>query len=467
MGDSPVTKERPGTLFTVWVSGAMAGLSLLLTTAVAAGDGMNATGYRVDDLPGLQGDPGFAQYAGYLDVAPQRGGRMFFWMTEADVQTEDTPVVIWLDGGPGDSSLNALFWENGPLRVDLAGTVTLADARWNRHADMVYVDQPLGTGFSVVDTAGAVTTREQVVEDFLAFLDAFYAVFPDKRERPLYLSGESFAGHYIPDFARAIIDRNARGEAPAALRLEGLLIISAMVDPLIQFHADIDYAQGAGLIDARQRTVVEDQFTIFKAAIDDGTADQDSFNAMLGSILQYTGSTTVGVNMYDISRYDVAAGFLWPAEEMGAMTAYLNREDVRQAIHVGDFSGEFGGFSETVFEDLMPYFYVSTAPVLAGLLEELPVLMAAGQWDMMSNHIGQERLLAALDWTGREGFAQVERGVWMLADQPVGYGRAYGNLTYLMVIGGSHMLPFTQPDASEDMLRRFLAGEGFDDFMLE
>ncbi|KAJ6581885.1 Alpha/Beta hydrolase protein [Mycena capillaripes] len=149
-------------------------------------------------------------FAGNIDV--QRAGHpnntLFFWALEktsgsltAAKSTE--PWGIWLNGGPGSSSMVGFFLENGPVRIAANGTISQNPYSWNKVADYIWIDQPVGTGFATADAAGYIADEDQMGADFMGFLANLVKVFPNLATRPLHLTGESYAGVYIPYIMKA------------------------------------------------------------------------------------------------------------------------------------------------------------------------------------------------------------------------------------------------------------------------
>ncbi|KAG8818982.1 hypothetical protein FRC17_010641, partial [Serendipita sp. 399] len=137
-------------------------------------------------------------------------------LTAAENERSNEPWLIWLNGGPGSSSMYGLFAENGPMLLAYGEGQTTGPRRaiqenpwsWHKQADIIYVDQPVGTGYSTVDTSGFVADEDQMAQDFVNFLKNLASIFPSLKHRPLYLTGESYAGTYIPYIAKALtIDR--------------------------------------------------------------------------------------------------------------------------------------------------------------------------------------------------------------------------------------------------------------------
>ncbi|KAG6377286.1 Alpha/Beta hydrolase protein [Boletus reticuloceps] len=151
-------------------------------------------------------------WAGNIPV--QRAGHpnntLFFWASESSggsfTDNSDKPWGIWLNGGPGASSLAGLLFENGPIHILSNYSVVQNQYAWSTVADYVWVDQPVGTGFSTVGADGLVADEGQVGADFMGFLANFVKVFPNLATRPLHLTGESYAGTYIPYIAKAYFE---------------------------------------------------------------------------------------------------------------------------------------------------------------------------------------------------------------------------------------------------------------------
>ncbi|KAI0753313.1 alpha/beta-hydrolase [Daedaleopsis nitida] len=133
---------------------------------------------------------------------------LFFWgferqgrngsLTAPAYANNTEPWIIWLQGGPGSSGMLGFSTENGPIQVLSNGSWVVNPFSWNTLADTIWIDQPVGTGFSTADTTGYVAGEDQMAEDFLGFLRNLVSVFPSLATRPLFLTGESYAGTYIP-----------------------------------------------------------------------------------------------------------------------------------------------------------------------------------------------------------------------------------------------------------------------------
>ncbi|CAL1714177.1 unnamed protein product [Somion occarium] len=144
-------------------------------------------------------------FAGNIGVnrAGHPNNTLFFWGWEKDqgslTDADNTdPWGIWLNGGPGSSSLLGLLFENGPIRINGDYSASPNSFSWNRLADYFWIDQPVGTGFATADSEGYAQDEDEVARDFWGFVENLVKVFPNLKNRPLYLTGESYSGRYIP-----------------------------------------------------------------------------------------------------------------------------------------------------------------------------------------------------------------------------------------------------------------------------
>ena len=122
-------------------------------------------------------------------------------MAQNELPITDLPLV-WLNGGPGCSSLEGLTEENGPFYFPgNASTPTSNPNSWTQLADVLYIDQPVGAGYS--DGSFQASLNAQVTQDFASWLQAFYDISPSLRHKNTYIMGESYAGVHVSCFNKA------------------------------------------------------------------------------------------------------------------------------------------------------------------------------------------------------------------------------------------------------------------------
>jgi carboxypeptidase D len=147
-------------------------------------------------------------YAGTLSIDSNQNNtnRLWFWFFPSDNPAASDEVTIWLNGGPGCSSLDGLLQENGPFSWQSGTYAPVQNPySWVNLTNMIYIDQPVGTGFS--PGVPVINSEKDVATQFLGFWKNFYNEF-DLIGKKVYITGESYAGQYIPYIASAMLDTN-------------------------------------------------------------------------------------------------------------------------------------------------------------------------------------------------------------------------------------------------------------------
>lgn len=199
-------------------------------------------------------------YSGYLTVDERYDSNLFFWFFPAATNYSEVPVLLWLQGGPGASSMYGLFNENGPLKIE-NNTVKLREESWNKHHSVLYIDNPVGSGFSFTKD-GYAQNETKVGEDLYQALKQFFLLFPELQKNEFFLTGESYAGKYVPAVAHTIHKHNQKSQFQ--INLKGLAIGNGLCDPEHQLEYS-KYLYQLGLIDSQQQAEMikaENQGTI-------------------------------------------------------------------------------------------------------------------------------------------------------------------------------------------------------------
>ncbi|GAB9477760.1 Serine carboxypeptidase 47, partial [Globisporangium polare] len=193
------------------------------------------SGLRVDN-PFVCGDT--KNEAGYIKLANKKDGHYFYWFFESkSADPSNDPLVIWLTGGPGGSSMIALMNENGPCTVNSDLSTKHNAYSWNSQANMIWLDQPIGVGYSYGAPQDADFNGTDVGENLYWFLQGFIEKHPEFDNRAFFLTGESYAGHYIPAGAHYLMEQNELGsKQPGSkkINLQGIAIGNGWVNPVVQ-----------------------------------------------------------------------------------------------------------------------------------------------------------------------------------------------------------------------------------------
>jgi len=153
---------------------------------------------------------------------------MHYWVVESQTDPANDPIAFWTNGGPGCSGLLGFLTELGPFRTDNKDlTLSLNPWSWNKIANMVFIEQPCGVGFSYSDdpesTGDYKTDDAQAAKDNYALIAAFFVKFPQYAKNKLYIASESYGGHYMPQLSKEIVDRNTAGQDPY-MNFRGMMV---------------------------------------------------------------------------------------------------------------------------------------------------------------------------------------------------------------------------------------------------
>ncbi|NP_001313085.1 serine carboxypeptidase-like precursor [Nicotiana tabacum] len=412
------------------------------------------------NLPYL-GDSGatvqdLGHHAGYFRLAHTKAARMFYFLFESRSNKND-PVVIWLTGGPGCSSELALFYENGPFKLSNNMSLVWNDFGWDKVSNLIYVDQPTGTGFSYSTDDSDIRRNETgVSNDLYDFLQEFFKAHPDYVNNDFYITGESYAGHYIPAFASRVNQGNKNKEG-ININLKGFAIGNGLTNPEIQYKAYTDYALDMKLINQTDYDAINELYPQCQQEIrlcGNGSDDAclDGFGHctnIFSSIMDVVGDK----NYYDIRK--ICQGSL--CYDFSGMETYLNDDQVKQALGVPT-SIDFVSCSSTVYQAMEADWMKNLEVGIPQLLEDgINLLIYAGEYDLICNWLGNSNWVHAVEWSGQKDFGAAPSVSFTVDGEEKGIQKSYGPLTFLKVHDAGHMVPMDQPKAALEMLQRWTA----------
>ena len=263
--------------------------------------------------------------AGLLPAGPSAS--LFYWLTPARSGNATAPLLVWLNGGPGASSMMGLFMELGPYTVSPDG-LSLGPPReysWNADHHVLFVDQPAGTGFSVATAAsGYANTQAEVGETFLRFMQAFYSKYPSMRRCDLFLTGESYAGKYLPSIANAILQGS---DGAVRSYLKGVVIGNGLTVPReMTISVPISY-HSVGLLDRAQQETASDLAAACVALID---AKNWSGATHARSVLfDFIGTASGPMSAPNVDNFQVYGEY-----NNSALTKFLNLPETKAMLNL-------------------------------------------------------------------------------------------------------------------------------------
>lgn len=420
--------------------------------------------HRVRGLPGLNSADEPIHYAGHILVDQVNNGHFFYWLFESPQDASNKPLIIWLNGGPGCSSMDGLFLELGPFRLSDDGrSVRLNPYSWHKAGNLLFVDQPVGTGLSFTSKDGSAKNDEAVNAHFTVFLSNFFEKYPAyvtatagerRTTRPIVFSGESHAGHYIPSLVAHLLKLNKDSNG-LVFNVDGMALGNPWIDPMLQYNP-ADFAHGLGLLSAGQSNHLKVQEGVCQQFLSKGVLYHSSCLDLLDHVVD--GGTLHGASkvlMYDVRQFVHSSRSFPPGHDK--VEDYLNRADVRAAIHASATPHRYVECADPPYTALVKQDGKGVTKELAEALQAgVRTLVYSGQFDLICNHLSTETVLNALPWSGKAEWNKAPSGVWLLDKRPVGYQRSFKNLQSLLVLDAGHMVPMDVPVVALQMITSFV-----------
>lgn len=415
-----------------------------------------------ENHPETLGIDNVKQYTGYLDVLGL-DKHFFYWFFELRNDPENDPVILWLNGGPGCSSLTGLFFELGPSLINATLQPVHNPFSWNNNALIIFLDQPVGVGYSY--TGGEdVKNTATAAKDVFVFLELFFQKFSKFASNDFHIAGESYAGHYIPQFAVEIIEH-----ADRSFNLLSVLIGNGITDSLIQSASYKPMGCGEGgykpVLTEKQCDQMERDYpkcaALNRACYEIPLALTCVPATIYCEERLFGPYQETGLNPYDIRRTcDNEGGECYTEALYGE--DFLNLDYVKEAVGASNID-IFLSCDETVFRNFLADGDESKPfqPLVKKLVEKgIPVLIYAGDKDYICNWVGNKMWVEALDYKHHNEFASAPMKAWYTAyGEKAGEVKNYENFTFLRVYDAGHMVPHDQPEASLDMVNRWIAGD--------
>ncbi|RIB10238.1 carboxypeptidase S1, CPD-S1 [Gigaspora rosea] len=407
-------------------------------------------------------DSSVKQYSGYLNITTD--ANMFFWFFESRNNPKNSPLTIWLSGGPGISSMAPLFEQIGPCTVDNTNKSILSVNSWNNVSNLLFIDQPIGVGFSY--GTHMVNTSEQAASDIYNFLQRFFTVFPQYASLDLHLFSESYGGHYgniTHEESKLIMQNNNlinNGKKDLIpINLKSCGIAGAWVDPAIQMGSYINFAENntyKSLLDQQSIKKMSDAWIICKHNIAEcykTNSKQDCTIANITCKGNYFGLfvKNSGVGVYDIRTKNGLPDSIY--------RNYLEKSVVLNSIGVNTEATKFTEVDNKVysrFADSGDIIHSMKSQVEFLLDNNIPIMFYTGDADFICNWMGGNEMAESLKWKRHQNFKNATFQEWTVDGVKIGEIRKVEGLWFVKVFESGHLIANSQPKNSLELFKKWI-----------
>ncbi|KAK9091672.1 hypothetical protein Sjap_024849 [Stephania japonica] len=394
---------------------------------------------------------------GYLPINSNSSSSIYFAFYEAQkpvLPLPQTPLLVWLQGGPGCSSMIGNFFELGPWRVANSNSLPVLKPNpgaWNHMFGLVFLDNPIGTGFSIAATTEEIPRdQETVAKHLFIALKSFILLNPSFKSRPIYITGESYAGKYVPAIGSYILQQNSRLPLSRKVNLKGVAIGNGLTDPEIQVTTHAITGYYTGLINAKQKKQLAEMQT---KAVSLTRAGKwiDAVEAR-GEVLDNLQNMTGLATLYDLRRKT--------PYELELVVELLENDYVKEALGVNK-SVVWEACSRVVADALQDDVMKSVRFMVEDILKKKTrVLLYQGQFDLQDGVVSNEAWIKKMKWNGLERFLNADRKVWEVKGEVAGYVQTWGALSEVVVSGAGHPVPADQAVNSQALIQDWVLQRG-------
>ncbi|XP_060757298.1 retinoid-inducible serine carboxypeptidase [Neoarius graeffei] len=402
----------------------------------------------------------------YVDV--RDGAHMFWWLYYANSSSasfQDLPLVMWLQGGPGGSSCGfGNFAEIGPLDTNLQPRET----SWVNAASVLFVDNPVGTGYSYTDSYGALTKDvAMVASDMMVLLQHFFSKNPEFQSIPFYIFSESYGGKMAAAISLELTKAIQKGSIKC--NFAGVALGDSWISPLDSVLTWGRYLYSTSLLDDFGLSKVMRAAEEVQKAIEQ--EQYDTATQLWGVAENVVEQNTNGVNFYNILTQN--SDMLKSSTENKGYLSTLKRRHVqplhgqtldelmngpiREKLGIIPKNVTWGGQAEDVFASMSGDFMKPVIDIVDELLAAgVNVTVYNGQLDLIVDTIGQEAWVKKLKWDGLKQFNQMK---WTALEDPQSTGQTgafykiYKNFAFYWILKAGHMIPSDQGPMALRMLK--------------
>ncbi|XP_015615664.1 serine carboxypeptidase-like 13 isoform X3 [Oryza sativa Japonica Group] len=444
-----------------------------------------AAGVAVTSLPGFDGPLPFSLETGYVEVNESTGVRLFYYFVQSEKDPDVDPLLLWLSGGPGCSSLSGLTHEIGPFqfaakRYYSGGLpkIIYQPETWTKVSNIIFVDSPVGAGFSYAATQeGSKTSDTKTVKQLVIFLRKWLHDHPQFLLNPLYIGGDSYSGYIVPTLALAIdeiseyisvnntishmgngdhhisitittITSNDSGDKPI-LNLMGYVAGNPRTERQFDEGGKIPFLHGMGLISNELYECTKDinMLHVLEPFCEDvgspGIHNNEATDGMIRLMLESASAANDDIIEFKCRKASYVVLQIW-----------ANDKTVRESL--GVHKGTVGEWIRCNFDvDYIADVYSTVEYHLTLMRKGYRALIYSGDHDCQVPFTGTQAWIRFLNLSVIDDWRP-----WYAAGQVAGFTRSYANnnLIYATVKGAGHTAPEYKPKECLEMFARWISG---------
>ncbi|CAG5126180.1 unnamed protein product [Candidula unifasciata] len=372
-------------------------------------------------------------FSGFITTDRKARNHLFFWFFPSSNDT-NAPLMIWLNGGPTVSSMFGLFYENGPIRTITHTNGSISYERrpvsWADPFSMLYIDNPVGTGFSYSETNSSKTTQDGYSEELYLFIEQFYLMFPVYYTRELYIGGQSYAGKYVPAFAHQIHTRILEGTSK--IPLTGIYLGGPYFDPLIQSAEFCEYYYSLGAISHSKLQKCKKNVFNLDIMVSTGNIHTLEYSELFR--MAFSKTVPGSRDNYVTSQYP----------DYNSVEDLMRTESMKTMLHTCNLVYNVGNtvLKYKFKDDLL----VGTKAKMAVLMNRYKILLYTGDYDGIITSPMVEAALMTTPW----------KTLWKLGDKLKGFYVQVGQFCRVVIHQAGHQTPHDQPESTLDMMIQFV-----------
>ncbi|CAK9317071.1 unnamed protein product [Citrullus colocynthis] len=443
-----------------------------ISSAVGAG---TRSYWTVKSLPGLSGPLPFELETGYVGVGNPEEFQLFYYFIKSYGNPKTDPLILWLTGGPRCSTLSGIAFESGPINFEgepkngSIPQIILNPYSWTKKSSIIYIDLPVGTGFSYAKTSKDHKSGDyEQVYHSLQFLRKWWVDHPEFISNPFYVAGDSYAGMIVPVVVKEILEGNYKHIFPF-INFQGYILGNPITTPRSNKNFEIPFAHNMALISDELFESLKTSCQGEYVNIDPNNVEclryHDMFKKCTSTVLDacILWPKCSSLKEPDVSEPNMSGThrslYNVPVDRRCRVYDYLlayywaNNDQVRKALHIHE--GSIGEWIRCRDRHHYNVELDSVFPYHVNLSSKgYRSLVYSGDHDMIVSHMDTQAWIKSLNYSIVDDWRP-----WYIEDEVAGYTRSFANkMTFATIKGGGHTAEYKRKECSI-LFNRWIVGE--------